>query len=90
MGLLWFTMKIHVDPILPKNFDGTRNELRPLSHQKWWYRPYVVTNGDKFDVYCLDGGAWDRPTWVGDYTDKLAAIGCARAYARTLESMGLT
>lgn len=31
------------NPTLPKNFNDTDNSERPESHQKWWYRPYVVT-----------------------------------------------
>lgn len=31
-----------VDPKLPANFDSTPNDRRPLSHKRWWYRPYVV------------------------------------------------
>lgn len=87
-------MKIPINPTLPAHFDGTRNEDRPASHQKWWYRPYIVTfdrwsRGTRYDVYCLDGGAWDRPTWLGDFADLPAAIAFAQDYAETLASMGM-
>lgn len=107
------------NPKLPKNFDDTDNSTRPDSHQKWWYRPFIVTgsveNLDKFyaerdDDYtreqpeqwaksceqwknegrkkwlesyptgiqyivrCLDGGAWDRSTNYGFYSDIDSAI----------------
>ncbi len=59
-----------VNPLLPDNFSYCANEERPESHQFWWYRPYIETmrSDDKvnFWVHCLDGGAWDRPTWWGE------------------------
>lgn len=92
-----------INPQLPKNFDATRNEVRPPGHAKWWHQPYIQTvtveswdaiyasrtdqhaessraewvhnrvkwmaawpSGTRFDVRCLDGGAWDRSTnWGG-------------------------
>ena len=35
--------RILVDPILPRNFDNTANEMRPRPHDFWWMRPYVAT-----------------------------------------------
>lgn len=81
-------MKIPVNPKLPKNFDCTPNEDRPMSHRRWWNRPYIQTytlenfpgietedfksrwleswpTGTRYDLRCLDGGAWDRSTWYG-------------------------
>lgn len=58
--------QIPINPTLPKNFDGTPNEKRSKSQlDQWWDHPYCVTHNDKFHVYCLNGGAWDRPTWLG-------------------------
>lgn len=32
-----------VNPVLPARFDTTANEERPPSHNKWWNRPFIVT-----------------------------------------------
>lgn len=59
-----------LDPILPDSFFSTPNEDRPESHLFWSRRPYIETrgtiNGTIYWVHCLDGGAWDRPTWWGE------------------------
>lgn len=59
-----------VDPVLPDGFDFTPNDERPESHAFWWCRPYIVTRGTIenkcYWVECLDGGAWDRPTFWGE------------------------
>lgn len=56
-----------VDPVLPADFYETPNEDRsPQQLDEWWMRPYAVTRPDgTLDVRCLDGGAWDRPTFYG-------------------------
>ncbi len=57
---------IPIDPVLPKNFDVTPNEKRSKAQlDAWWDHPYCVTHNGKFIVYCLNGGAWDRPTMLG-------------------------
>ena len=35
--------KIPLNPRLPTRFDGTPNESRPKSHQRWQNRPYIET-----------------------------------------------
>lgn len=57
-----------VDPPLPEGFNNRDNAQRSaLEVVKWWDKPYARTTADgKFDVYCLDGGAWDRATWYGE------------------------
>ncbi|MEX0738195.1 MAG: hypothetical protein WD071_02525 [Pseudohongiella sp.] len=59
-----------INPLLPDNFSSCPNDQRPDSHHFWWCRPYILikTSGEKtlFWVECLDGGAWDRPTWWGE------------------------
>lgn len=59
--------QIPLDPKLPKNFDSTPNEQRSKSHlDTWWDRPFAITlDNGKIDVRCLNGGAWDRSTWLG-------------------------
>ncbi|MBN3761029.1 hypothetical protein [Burkholderia sp. Ac-20365] len=55
-----------VDPQLPEGFYDTPNEDRSESElDEWWDRPYAVSGPRGFDVRCLDGGAWDRPTFYG-------------------------
>ena len=56
-----------VDPPLRELFDQTPNEERSQHElDLWWDRPYAVTRSDgKFEVRCLDGGAWDRSTCYG-------------------------
>lgn len=34
---------VPIDPKLPPRFDKTPNDERPPSHQRWWNRPYIVT-----------------------------------------------
>lgn len=79
-----------VDPELPRDFDDLANEQRPPEQVFWWFRPYVVSyrdaspefiahfpEGVRFDVRCLDGGAWDRSTWWGSFSDLRSAVACA-------------
>ncbi|EDN2416872.1 DNA-binding protein [Salmonella enterica] len=57
---------IPLNPKLPANFDITPNEERSKAQlDAWWDHPYCVTYNGKFLVYCLNGGAWDRPTMLG-------------------------
>lgn len=105
-----------VNPKLPENFESTSNEWRPASHQKWWGRPFIVTesvdeldryyaerndkwaaegqrywetegrqkwteawpSGIRYEVRCLDGGAWDRATSWGMFATLEEALVCAR------------
>jgi hypothetical protein len=54
-----------LDPVLRPGFNNTPNDERSEEElETWWERPFIVTRDDReFDVYCLDGGAWDRATW---------------------------
>lgn len=104
-------VKIPVNPKLPPRFDDTPNDARPVSHMKWWYRPFIVTEtvdaldafyagrtdsyaqagrerwktdraewlkawpeGTRYEVRCLDGGAWDRSTSRGMFASLDAAV----------------
>lgn len=60
-------MTIPLDPVLPADFYNTPNDERSESEiEQWWDRPYACTNPDgTLAVRCLDGGAWDRPTFYG-------------------------
>lgn len=58
--------QIPINPTLPKNFDITPNEKRSKAQlDAWWDHPYCVESDGKYHVYCLNGGAWDRPTFLG-------------------------
>jgi len=59
--------QIPLDPILPEHFFDLRNEDRSKEElDAWWDHPFGQTRGDgTIDVRCLNGGAWDRPTWLG-------------------------
>lgn len=68
-----------IDPVLPIGFMGTPNIERPHAHMIWWGMPYVETDSkESFSVWCLDGGAWDRPTWRGKAETLAAALELAR------------
>lgn len=60
-------LDLPVDPPLRELFDQTPNEERSQHElDLWWDRPYALTRPDgKFEVRCLDGGAWDRSTCYG-------------------------
>lgn len=56
-----------LDPALPAGFYDTPNDERSEQElAQWWEKPYASTNPDgTLSVRCLDGGAWDRPTFYG-------------------------
>jgi hypothetical protein len=75
---------IPVDPALPEGFFATPNDKRPASHQAFWNQPFVLVvphagweGGFRYDTWCLDGGAWDRPTSWGKFGTLDEAIRCA-------------
>jgi hypothetical protein len=75
---------IPVNPRLPKGFFAMDHARRPASHEPWWYRPFIRSSaheawpeGVRFAVYCLDGGAWDRPTARGWFGTLEEALRCA-------------
>jgi len=41
-----------------------------------WYKSFP--GGVRYDVHCLDGGAWDRPTWWGSFSKLDEAIDCCK------------
>lgn len=69
---------IFVNPKLPYLFDDTANDSRPFEHMLWWGRPYIIGDEEKgWTVRCLDGGAWDRSTFLGDYNTLDDAVAAA-------------
>ncbi|HWH84022.1 MAG TPA: hypothetical protein VNU71_17470, partial [Burkholderiaceae bacterium] len=57
---------VPIDPKLPRNFDNTPNEDRPASHQRWWNRPFIVTE----TIEQLEAWAAGR---TDEYADKFRA-----------------
>lgn len=86
---------ILINPSLPKNFDSTPNEQRSLRQKcKWWERPFIRVEqgehikdhwpeGKRFDVRCLDGGAWDRSSNLGSFKSLNEAVDMAVAVQKT-------
>ncbi len=70
--------QIPLDPDLPINFDDLRNEDRSKAQlDAWWDHPYGITREDgRIDVRCLNGGAWDRSSWLAaaDNYDQACAL----------------
>lgn len=68
-----------VDPELPERFYDTPNDERSETElEQWWQQPFACTHPDgTLDVRCLDGGAWDRPTFYGQAANMAEA--CALA-----------
>jgi hypothetical protein len=76
------SIRVSINPKLRADFDNTPNEKRSKTELiRWWCNPFVVTNGERFNVRCLDGGAWDRSTLHASY-DKLEE---AVNHAKTLK-----
>ena len=55
-----------VNPNMPQGFDDCPNEERPFDHMIWWMRPFIEGEPGRWSVRMLDGGAWDRSSWIGD------------------------
>jgi hypothetical protein len=78
---------ISIDPKLRVNFDITPNEKRSVTEMKrWWNNPFVESHGDRYDVRCLDGGAWDRPTFYDSYDNLEDAINHAKTLKESLSN----
>ncbi len=90
-----------VDPVLPENFDAYANEGRPARHLAWWRIPFVRVcqgsspefkahwpEGQRYDVRCLDGGAWDRSTGWGSLPTLDEAVTLAKAGNPHLAGVG--
>lgn len=69
-----------INPVLPPGFHATPNSDRGVEEiERWWLKPFAVIQEDgRYDVQCLDGGAWDRPTYYGTADDLEAARSLAR------------
>jgi hypothetical protein len=66
-----------IDPVLPDNFWTEPLENRTEDHMKHWEgMPFILIEGGFHKVYCLDGGAWDRPSLWGGFDTREEAIDC--------------
>ncbi len=79
-------MKISINPNLPKHFYSTENSRRSKTQLKrWWCNPFVIGyEVEEYSVWCLDGGAWDRPTFHAQYENIDDAIQHAKTLKETL------
>ncbi len=82
---------VAVNPVLPAGFDDTPHALRSDTALAWWGVPYVTSHiddhplflkywksGTRYDVQCLDGGAWDRSTLWGSFATLAEAVAQAK------------
>lgn len=74
---------ILIDPEIPDGFWSTPKGKRPPSHLAFWNTPFILTvphvYSPRYDVYCLDGGAWEHPTCWGKFATLEEAVQCARS-----------
>jgi len=81
---------VPINPVLPPNFDITPNDARSDRSRAWWDVPFVVIchaehpefvehwkGNTRYDVRCLDGGAWDRSTCWGMFRTIEEAVALA-------------
>ncbi len=65
---------------------GGIRDYTPPTREQWehdieqrrlnWFESWP--SGVRYDVRCLDGGAWDRSTWWGSFATLDEAIACAK------------
>ena len=66
---------IFINPVLPDNFWTEPMENRTPEHMRHWEAmPFILSDNDFYKVYCLDGGAWDRPSLIGGFDSQDRAI----------------
>lgn len=66
---------IFINPALPENFWTESLENRSEEHMRHWdAMPFILSEGGFYKVYCLDGGAWDRPSLIGGFDTQEQAI----------------
>lgn len=70
-----FIQGIFINPKLPANFWTKPLGSRSENHMKHWDAiPFVWEQEGYYSVYCLDGGAWDRPTLRGGFDTQQGAL----------------
>jgi hypothetical protein len=85
-------MRISVNPNLPKHFYSTDNAKRSKTQLiRWWNNPFILGyEVEEYSVWCLDGGAWDRPTLHGCHELLEAAVNHARTIKEELNEYRIT
>jgi hypothetical protein len=63
------------------------NHASDLDRRAWFA---AWPSGTRYDVRCLDGGAWDRSTWQGSFTSLEEAVHCAIAVRERMKHEGVT
>ena len=67
---------IFINPVLPENFWTEPLEERTEEDMRLWQDlPFIISDNDFYKVYCLNGGAWDRPSLIGGFDTLAKAIG---------------
>lgn len=77
---------IPVNPANPPARDIKNDERETEELILWWRQPYLEWNKNGFwEIRCLDGGAWDRPSFLDQHKQLAGALELAkkptRAYA---------
>ena len=66
---------IFINPVLPDNFWTEPMENRTPEHMRHWGNmPFILSDDGFYKVYCLDGGAWDRPSLMGGFDSRDKAV----------------
>lgn len=81
---------VAINPVLNPNFESTPNDQRDARDMAWLGVPFIRTESSdhptfvafwggslRYDVRCLDGGAWDRSTNHGQFSTLSEALVCA-------------
>jgi hypothetical protein len=82
---------VPVNPVLPAGFDDTPHGRRSPKSLAWWGVPFIRVEhcedpefvktwkgALRYDVRCLDGGAWDRSTCWGSFATLQEAVAQAK------------
>lgn len=62
--------------ISTNTWDSMKGPHSTEEHRASWFAAWP--SGTRFDVRCLDGGAWDRSTSWGSFATLEDAVACAR------------
>ena len=74
---------IPVNPTNPPARNKANEHRSAEELMLWWRQPYLDWNKNGHcEVRCLDGGAWDRPTLIGDHKKLAGALDVAKQPTR--------
>jgi len=66
---------IFINPVLPENFWTEPLEERTEEDMRLWQDlPFIISDNDFYKIYCLNGGAWDRPSLIGGFDSQDKAV----------------